>query len=211
MSPGYLTTLDWGLPMTSTGVNFVSGNTTGAGYTYAPSAVAMSLACQPSSSNCAQLTTLNMRSSNDPYIMAYSLTGGSMDFGLTASQIRAKGVDFLVAGLVLGFVYGFCFVCCFFNIFRYNWADCTDCCPCWWLSSRSSSGEILVEVQVDPSLHVPQLPAYQLDRAPYPLPEAPLPPEWAVAYDKQGARYYYNARTEESSWDFPMATTKVSE
>eukprot|EP00475_Leptophrys_vorax_P016211 TRINITY_DN2265_c0_g1_i5.p1 TRINITY_DN2265_c0_g1~~TRINITY_DN2265_c0_g1_i5.p1 ORF type:complete len:373 (-),score=67.26 TRINITY_DN2265_c0_g1_i5:68-1186(-) len=51
-----------------------------------------------------------VRSSKDPYVVAASLTSGSMNFGLTASQNNAIGTSLLVVGLVFVVAVILCFI-----------------------------------------------------------------------------------------------------
>ena len=173
-------------------------------------------------------TTLNIRSSNDPYFAAYNLTKGTLDFGKDPSSTkRPSYLGMIISGSIiagLSLCLALCFLwtchrrlflkccydnCCCYGSYMHLRASASACCgACYSItvllydfvaSALAKSSEAAVLVEV-----IPPPPPFHDP----PPPEAP-PKGWKVTNDKEGNEYYYNETTKESSWDFPILENRV--
>lgn len=141
-----------------------------------------------------------LRSSQDPFITAQSVTKGTMNFGNTQAQNATIGGSLLGVGL--------CFMlpllCGLFLLMRQQ-------------RSNNASEGVVMDNASNYASNQPGMPPepvygnasnYGNPQPPPPMPDAkwdqPLPPFWQETADPStGKMYYYNAQTNETSWDRP--------
>ena len=146
-----------------------------------------------------------LRSTQDPYIAAQRITGGSMDFGLTQAQEATIGGSLLGVGLC--FMLPMC--CFFFWLYRRNQNNQSNGITMQGVSNMGPGPQAPPPVT---SAVVGHANDYTYPQPPPPMPpppagnygQPPLPPGWQETVDpNSGKTYYYNSTTNETVWDRP--------